>query len=158
MKQTGLLLTSIFLFLACVGNDDNDPCEGVIADPIVQSIFIELVDAEGNNLIENGTYPPTGITAEFNGTTITGVVFTEIEGLENLISLNVIGPGGETAWLINLNDQETDTLILDLTLNLGQCGFNTYAFNSATYNGEVQQLVVDSAVAGDARIRVVREP
>ncbi|WP_422857983.1 hypothetical protein ACOKFD_11045 [Flagellimonas sp. S174] len=156
MKKQLFALLLCILCLSCGGNDD-DPCSGVIIDPIVQSLFIELVDDEGNNLIENGTFPANGITAEFNRFLITGVVFTEVDGLENLITLNFLGDGGETTWLINLNDQVTDTLIVDLSLNEGECGFSTYTPNSALYNGIEQVLSVDFDSAGDARIRVVRE-
>ncbi len=160
MKKTISFFTLVLLFLSCGGSDDNNPCSfphGVVIDPIVQSIFIELVDNQGNNLIENGTFLAEDITAEFNGFLITPVVFTEIEGLENLIALNFVGSGGETTWLINLNEQETDTLVLDLTLNVGECGFSTYTLNSAFYNGVEQTLTADFDIAGDARIRVVRE-
>ncbi|PRX56679.1 hypothetical protein [Flagellimonas meridianipacifica] len=156
MKKTLFIVMLCILYYSCGSNDD-DPCPEVVIDPIVQSIFIELVDNQGNNLIENGTFPAAGITAEFNDFLITGIVFTEVDGLENLITLNFLGSGGETTWLINLNDQVTDTLVLDLSLNIGECGFNTYTLNSALYNGIEQILMVDADFVGDTRIRVVRE-
>ena len=143
------------LLLSC-GSDDNDPCNGAIIDPIVQSIFIELLDNEGNNLIENGTFPAEDISAELNGFIITPVVLTEFESIENLITLNIVGSKGENTWLIRLNEQETDTLVLDLTPNIGECGFTSFSVNSIFYNGIEQTPVEDPDIAGDIRIRVVR--
>ncbi|MEM9078086.1 MAG: hypothetical protein AAGC43_13670 [Bacteroidota bacterium] len=156
MKKLISFLILSSLLLSC-GGDDNDPCDGVITDPIVQSIFIELLDNEGNNLIENGTFPAEDITAEFNGFIITPVVFTEFEAIKNLITLNIVGSEGENTWLINLNEQETDTLVLDLALNTVECGFTSFTVISVFYNGVQQTLITNSDnPSGDITIQVVR--
>ena len=51
------------------------------------------------------------ITVLFNGYTYTNVVFNDVQGIENLISLNLIGVDGDNTLKIKLSEEVTDTLM-----------------------------------------------
>ncbi|MBQ4820922.1 hypothetical protein [Aquimarina sp. MMG016] len=156
MKQIFFLL-SLFFMVSC-SNDDTDPCSvGVLdtsTDIGLQNLFIELVDTEGNNLIENGTYSANDISISYNNSIITGVVFQQVQSIQYFIIMNIFGQEGDNIFLINLNDTETDTLILNLSIEPGDlCLPDFRKLNAVTYN-EIEQNIED--FEGENKITVIK--
>ncbi|NER14327.1 hypothetical protein GWK08_12815 [Leptobacterium flavescens] len=136
MKKISLLLC-LFLFISCDNSDDLD-CALISFAP--QLFFIELVDDQGNNLIENGTYVREDIEVFFNDFNVGGATGPEDTSFENLIFLTLMGESGDNEFRIELSDTETDILNLNLTVEPGICGVSIFTAVSATYNGEVQNI------------------
>jgi hypothetical protein len=134
------LLLFCYISLFSCKNDDEPEIDCALYDPFIRSLFIKLIDSEGQNLIENNTYMADDITVLFNGYTYTNVVFNDVQGIENLITLSVIGIDGDNTLKIKLSEEITDTLILNLTADSQVCGWTFFTLNSATYNGVLQQL------------------
>ena len=131
VKLFSFLLCLVLLY-SCSSDDD------LVCSINSNNIFVKLVDNEGNNLIENETYLADEIVVRFNAAyEFTNVVFNEVEGLENLIAINIFGEQGNNTFEIQLSDSETDTLILNLNKEIidGPCGNVYYILNSVTYNG-----------------------
>lgn len=133
MKQPFLLFIILCIMASC-SKDEKETIDCALFDPAISNLFIKLVDAEGNNLIENETYIADDITVLFNDYLYTNVVFNDVEGIENLITLNVIGKDGDNTIKIQLSSGETDTLILNLTAESEICGWTFFSINSAIYN------------------------
>ncbi len=113
-------------------------------DPIFRSLFIKLVDTDGHNLIENDTFDSEEIVIRVSDTTITGVVFNDVQGIENLIALNLLGPEGTTSYEIQLSESRIDILELSL-IEIGKddpCGFSYFITDDAGYNG-IDQTIED---------------
>jgi hypothetical protein len=58
VKKILLPIFTILLIVSCNISDDNAPCgipDGALVDPITQTIYIELVNSNGENLITNET-------------------------------------------------------------------------------------------------------
>lgn len=154
MKQLSLfILLSLFLF-SCSSDDPEVSCDFIQA--IGSNLYIDLVNEQGENLIENGTYNPDDIIINFNGSVFTGAVFTEVQGIENFITIGVFGEDGDNTYEIRLSDTETDTLILNLTREEtgGPCSQFVFILNSVAYNGEIQEI---EDFGGDFLITVVKE-
>lgn len=153
MRKTISLWSAIFL-IACGNNDDllDGECVGVI-DYANAAIFqIELVDATGNNLIQDGLYDPNQITASINGEGIKDVFENfDTSVSRDTIRLYTIGNEGSNRWLLHLSEMDTDTL--DFTLANKEerilydgdlfCG-SRQILNSATYNGKSLDFTSDS--------------
>ncbi len=162
VKKTILFVLTIILITSCNISDDNNPCgipDGAIIDPITQTIYIELVDVNGTNLIANNTYSGLDITVEKNGIIIRPVVFDEnqIPGLpdsvKDIIVLELFGQEGENTWSINLNEEETDLLVLDIKHGIpDECGFFLFEVLSATYNGTEQNVEPFGVFENDSKI------
>jgi len=133
MKQPFLLFIILCIMASC-SKDEKETIDCALFDPAISNLFIKLVDEEGNNLIENETYIADDITVLFNDYLYTNVVFNDVEGIENLITLNVIGKDGDNTIKIQLSSGETDTLILNLTAESEICGWTFFSINSAIYN------------------------
>ncbi len=144
-KLLPLLFLALF-FTSC--NQDDDACLS-FAPP---EFFIELLDSEGNNLIENGTFIGPEITVLTQNVLMSGVVFPGLEEVENLIVIELLGLDGDNEYQINLSDSVTDILILNLSVENHECG-PVKTVNTATYNG-VSQTV--ETYIGRPIIRVVR--
>lgn len=135
MKKLYLLLLCISLFISCTKEEVTIQCANI--DPITQTLFIELVDDQGNNLIENGTFIAEDIIIRIGDFDFTNVVFNEIPGAESLIVLELFGEQGDNTLEIVLSDTVTDTLVLNLDKEVtgGVCSQIIYTLNRATYNG-----------------------
>ncbi len=142
------------MLFSCNSDDSETICNPTL---VIESIlFIELVNTEGENLIENGIYNPDDITIGFNGNIFTGVVFTGVQGVENVIVLNVFGEEGDNTFDINLSDTETDTLILNISKEeiSDPCIQLVITVNEVIYNGESKEL---QDFEGGFLITVVKE-
>ncbi len=138
MKSFLIVFACLCLF-SCK-NDDEPEIDCALFDPFISNLSIKLIDSEGQNLIENNTYIADDITVLFNGNTYTNVVFNDVQGIENLITLNLIGLDGDNTLKINLSQEISDTLILNLTAESQICGWTFFTLNSANYNGVFQQI------------------
>lgn len=140
--RVSVLLLAILILQACNTNDDVT-CDG---DPIpLRLLFINLIDAEGTNLIEAGTLNYEDIEVEFNGFINPSPFFKNDPKFENLIIVTVVGNEGNNSYKIRLSNSETDTLILNLSeeaLGSGPCSYSGFTINSASYNG-IDQTVED---------------
>ncbi|WP_372752790.1 hypothetical protein [Mariniflexile sp.] len=135
MKFLSIVFCCICLF-SC--KDDKEEVDCSLLDFANPSLFIKLLDANGNNLIENKVYNSDDISIIFNGYTMTNVVIDNVESLENLIVLNLIGVEGNNIFEIKLSDTETDTLIMNLTVESKYCGWTFLKLNSVTYNDVIK--------------------
>jgi hypothetical protein len=138
MKYLSIIIC--VLCLTSCNNHDKEEIDCALFDPAISNLFIKLIDAEGNNLIENETYIADDITVLFNESTYTNVVYNDVQGIENLIILNLIGIDGDNTVKINLSNDITDTLILNLTAESEVCGWTFFTLNSATYNDEIKTI------------------
>ncbi|MFT5892526.1 MAG: hypothetical protein ACI9Y7_002637 [Dokdonia sp.] len=149
------ILFSVLLF-SC-NTDDSEPEIACSLELIAFSnLFIELVNAQGENLIENETFQADAITIDFNENTFTNVVFTDVPGIENFIALNIFGEDGDNTFEINLSDTESDMLVLNLTRGEtgGPCSQFVFELNSVIYNDAPKEL---QDFGGDFLITVVKE-
>lgn len=129
---------SCLLSISC----NNTDC--ITDDPIFRSLFVKLVDSDGNNLIENGTFNSEAIIYQFSDATYTGVVFNDVQGLENLIIINLRGPELSHSYEIQLSESQIDILELSL-LEIDKddpCGFSYFIPEDASYNG-IDQMIED---------------
>lgn len=132
------MLFCFLLIWSCKTDKEDIDC--ALFDPAISSLFIKLVDTEGNNLIENETYIADDIVIRYNDSEFKNVVFKNVESLNNLIALNLIGVTGDNQFEIELSGEETDALVLNLTIESKICGYTFYKFNSATYNSILKTI------------------
>ena len=107
--------------------------------------LLKFIDNEENDLIENGYFDSTLISASINGQSFNGqIVDFEDEGLQNMVVLSTgIGNEGKNTWLLKLSEIETDTLEFSLVFTeikqrSGRDGFfcgTEASVETATYNG-----------------------
>ncbi|MGB7394028.1 MAG: hypothetical protein WA913_06515 [Pricia sp.] len=158
MKKKYLLLILGMIFINC---NDDDLCaipEGTIVDPINQQLSIELINNNGENLIDNGTYAESDIIVIHRGFEITNSVNRNFESERKVIKIGISGTErGENVWLIQLNSAATDTLLLDIEQEMGDCGSISYIPRTAFYNGERKLLDTISDSKYYPRITVLKE-
>ncbi|WP_340199444.1 hypothetical protein [Ascidiimonas sp. W6] len=133
----------ILLFINSCNTNDNDPCANV--EPNTQFFSIELVDADGNNLIENNIYNRSDIQVLLNGNIIGGVPDTALP--TNYIVLELLLGGDKVIADVMLSVTETDKLTLSvLEGEPGDCGFTILTVTEAIYNGFQQNITLDNEV------------
>jgi len=155
MKNLVLILAFLALF-SC--NNDDDVIECALFDPIIQTFYVELIDNQGNNLFENGTFNSDDVVVSINGFDLSGVIFNDVPGIENIIVLSLFGQAGDSTYEIQLSDTITDTLVLNLVED-GEtvCNFTPLRVNAAIYNDVTQTIEdFDDVFTGELIIRVVR--
>lgn len=146
------MLVALLLF-SCGNNDDDVACLSI--DPSDSNLFIDLVNAQGENLIANGTYAAEDIIVRFRDFETTNPVVT-VEGFENFILVSVLGGvQGNNTFEIVLSDTTTDTLVVNVSVEEGggECNFTRYTINAAVYNDNTQTI---EDVGSGQLIRVVR--
>lgn len=151
MKKALFIFVLLLLINSCKNEDDGIDC--ALFDPITKSLYINLVDSDDNNLIENETYNADDITILYNNNTFTNVFFNNIPGLENLIALNISGTQGDNTYEIQLSENLTYSLILDLTLESTVCDISFFTLNSVIYNDIIQTI---EDFNGDYLITIVK--
>jgi|TARA_R110002051_G_scaffold3395_1_gene18367 hypothetical protein len=134
-----LLVMVLFLVTSCSTDDGGEvQCREI---PVPNKIiFIELVNADGINLIENETYIADDILIFIGDSTTTSVFFNDNPDLDNLIAVSVSGEDGDNIFRIQLSDIEEDILKLNLsvTRSEGPCPTRITTLNSITYNDVLQ--------------------
>ena len=125
---------SIFL-LRC----DNSRIDCATVSCIAQSLAIEFVDADGTNLIENGTYSIENIKVLKDENQVNQ------NSSDKAIFILLSGQRGNNTYQIDFGNSEVDILVL----NLGQAGSDddccgpSFSINNATYNGEEIEVEID---------------
>lgn len=116
MGKNFVICLALVVLFSCKTNDDpSSTCQGIIDFAPPGIFLIELVDSEGNNLVENGTYLEEQIRARLNGAILSeDLINTTYAEKENVITLFALGNEGPNQYLIDLSETETDTL--DFTL------------------------------------------
>jgi len=151
MRFFTFLLISTLLLSSC--NLDNDEINCVLSNPVPEVFLIELVDADGNNLIENGTFNAEDITVTVDAETVGNGQF-----IPNVITIFENGGDlrNDSDYLITLAQGVQDVLRLNFTTGVDpNCGFTIYTATSATYNG-TEQNILESFTGGES-ISVVRQ-
>ncbi|MCM4171999.1 hypothetical protein DHD32_10945 [Arenibacter sp. TNZ] len=125
------LIAAIFLLNGC-SEDDNIDC--ALFDPAFPSLFLKLIDASGNNLIELGTIDPNAIRVdgEFPNA---GFIFipanefavpdTDIRKLDNTIQLFI---PTESHYQYSIHLSDSDSLLVDFSAKLTRipCGLSYF--------------------------------
>jgi hypothetical protein len=133
MKVQYILL--FFLLLGCKKEDDT-AIDCSFIELAAQNFFIELLSAEGDNLIENGTFKQDEIIVLRDGTTAVNTIFNEVQGSENVITIDLYGTDGDMLFTVDLNETVRDTLVLNLTSSMGAYNYLFYTVNGVTYNND----------------------
>ncbi|NAY91901.1 hypothetical protein GTQ34_08225 [Muricauda sp. JGD-17] len=132
----------VFL-LVLVSCDDDNPCDGVTVDVLTQFLYVEILDVNGNNLIQNGTYSLDEVFTERNGNRFPAVIYTGEASfidpsLQYKIEIGVVGDASSNnIWTVDLSDDETDTLRMDLSILSQGCSGTFYQINEIEYNNEI---------------------
>ena len=147
-----VVFLAVFISQGCE-SDDTDPCFNV--DPLFQTFVIELVDADGNNLIENNTYERSEIKVFFNDFTIGGVPEPAVP--VNFISIELLAATDNQILEVVLSSDDTDELILSIESGepIG-CGLIPLTVTNATYNGTEKTIVPKDAIDNIPKIVVVK--
>ncbi|MFT6796727.1 MAG: hypothetical protein ACJART_001871 [Maribacter sp.] len=110
MRVNQLLILFPLLFLASCNENTQEQDDCAIVSSAGQTLSIELVNAEGENLITNETYSLETIKV-FNGETYVNDFGNVTD--KSMITIAISGVIGATAYQVVLNDPETDTLVLN---------------------------------------------
>ena len=153
MRKAIVFFSAIFL-ISCGKTDDSleGECVGIIDFANAGIFQIELVDAIGNNLIQDGLYNPNLITASINGVA-NGGVFQNFDASvsRDTIRLYTVGSEGTNRWLLHLSEMDTDTLDFNLSNKDERALFDGDLFcgtrhilNTASYNGQPIEFTSES--------------
>ncbi len=143
------LLFAITL-ISCSSEDDEIDC-GVI-DLLPEVFFIEYLDNDGNNLLDDGTYNHEEIEITVDGEVV-GEVFTNPEKTFLIIHEYNAVQRNESDYLIKLSPKETDIMQLEYSEGPGLCGHYIYTVENAVYNGEEMEL---ERYGGNEKITVIK--
>lgn len=128
-----------FMFIlglfSCVDNDDPIvQCAAI--DYAIPGLIIEITDADGTNLIKNGTYDKDEITVVIDDTTISRILINE--EFDHVISILLSDALDNAEAQVILNSSETDVLKLELTrTTTGEpCFFPIFSVDEVLYNNE----------------------
>lgn len=141
MKKSFLVLIATLMATSC--SKEKDPCEGLVLDVIQQLLVVEIVNLNGDNLIENGTYEANTIFTDRNSTKTIPVVYDESqlpnlpEELKNVIVINIFNSKSELNTVsIHLSEEEVDVLSMNLEVKSEGCSGFFYEIIGINYNQE----------------------
>lgn len=125
-----IVLSISLLFLMTCDKEETD-CAAVSC--LAQTFAIEYVDAAGNNLIENGTYSLSDIIVSKDGLQLNNA--QQVPSTSEL-QFFLYGEEGDNNYTINFNNNEADTLLLNLSLESkgGECCPSLFNILKANYN------------------------
>ncbi len=125
--------------MTCDKEDEVADCAAVSC--LAQTVSIEFVDANGNNLIANETYSLSTLAI----TKGENEVNANQESQETEVRFFLSGTEGENTYTIVLDDSETDVLTLDLNkISPGsECCSPIFEILSATYNGSNIEVITE---------------
>ena len=139
MNYKLILSVFILLFVSSCKIDDGLDCS-LVDCAAGQVISLEFLNSEGTNLISNGTYSLEDIEVTVGTNKLELIEFDA----DKLVTFFLSEKQGETTYNINFKALEiTDTLVLNLTQTstAADCCGPYFQINSATYNGESQEIV-----------------
>ncbi|TMM59250.1 hypothetical protein FEE95_07400 [Maribacter algarum] len=147
MKAIFTLLVLYTLF-SCNNDDrvieEEEACVGIVDFAPSTVFLIELVDENGTNLIENGSYADDQFRLQLNGSYWNDGLG---ESDEKFIRLYPAGSAGDNRYLIHLSESETDTLDYNISFlevrsrsDSGLFCGEKIVLNSVSYN----QIAVDT--------------
>lgn len=114
-------------------------CELISFMPEV--FFIELTDADGNNLLLDGTYDAEEIVVEVDGEE---VGFGNVSPYNDEAYVLIIEIDAETRndkdYEIKLSSEETDTLRMEYTVKEAICDRKVYTAQKVIYNDEELEM------------------
>lgn len=125
-----LALLSFLLLTSC---SENLECD----DPIFRSLFINITDIDGNNLIDIGVIISDDIKVRLNDQEYSNVVFSDIGDINNLVVINLGGPEENLSYEIQLSQSRLDTLVLKQNrIEVADpCTVAFWTLDIASYNG-----------------------
>lgn len=129
-----------FLFLSCeITEKEAADCAAVSC--LADTVVLQLVDNEGNNLIENGTYKKGDIKVFSEGYNRGEV--SSIPDFGNVIFVTLSGGEGDVDYEITLNETQVEPLGLNLAIlrDGGDCCPPDYKVKSAIFKGEEQEII-----------------
>ena len=140
MKKLFLML-GLVCCNACATDSCNDIAQPVFAEPAVALTF---VDAEGNNLFENGTFEIDQITVDSANFGLVTPPFDDTFFFIPYANITDI-----YSYQINLSDNETSVFVLDITERSVRSDNGCYdvpapQINEADYNGNSQEIIDNS--------------
>ena len=140
MKTYFLASFSLLFLMTCDKADGVADCSAVSC--LAQSVSIEFVDMNRNNLIANETYSLNTITITKGGNQV-----TEDQGPQEIEARFFLsGTAGENTYSVVLEASGTDLLKLNLNeISPGsECCSPTFGILSATYNGSDIEVVTEN--------------
>lgn len=139
MRIKLLLFTLSIMFLVSCDENSRADCATVLC--AAQSLSIELVNAEGTNLIANETYSLENIVVSKEDIQVNES--GNNMGQTIIIIIIISGTEGDNVYQVVLNDSETDTLVLDLQKNSpgSECCSPPFTIKKATYNGAELEII-----------------
>jgi hypothetical protein len=133
------LVSFLFIFSSCFPETD----ECLAFDNNVEISFIELLDDEENNLIQNQTYNAQQINLLLDGRSV-GSVFTEDPVYKYLVALfeEGIDTVDSPKYELVLNDSQRVFIDMRFSTVITDCDTKLHAIESARVKGEDQFLDV----------------
>ncbi len=101
----------MFVLFSCNSSEEDIDCSVIDFGP--QIFFIEYVDTEGNNLLENGTYLHEEIEASVNEN-IVGEVYNNTQRTYLIIYEDGATQRNDSDYIIKLSSTETDLMQLEI--------------------------------------------
>ena len=133
-----------------MGCSSNDDCSNI--DILPRFLYIEYIDPEMNELLENGHYDPDEVEVFANGV-IVGAT-TTIDGRTYIaIPSPGAGSGNNIQYQIKLSATETDTMSIQYSPEEGACSTNQNIIQRLIYNGEEKMLLYFN---GNLKITIVK--
>ena len=143
-----LLFIMIGVLLSNCSSDDNDGIDCALFDPEFPSLFIRIVDADGTNLIENGTIDPENISVQgdfpnaafrFVPANEFAAADAEVRELDNTLNLSIPNESS-FQYTVNLDDFETVKVDFNAELTRIPCDITYFTPTVATFNEEIIRL------------------
>tara|TARA_R110002049_G_scaffold4504_7_gene31333 strand:+ start:9210 stop:9686 length:477 start_codon:yes stop_codon:yes gene_type:complete len=150
MKKIFIFIT-IGVILSNCSNDDNDGINCQLFDPAFPTLYIKLVDSNGNNLIEDGIINPDEITLQnglglrFNPPNEFASPDSEIRELDNTIELFI---SNESTFQYAIKLNATDVILLDFSAELTEipCDITYYVPTRVVYDNQNLELTEGSSL------------
>jgi len=143
----------IVILFSC--KDDDGLGECALIDCAAQIFAIEYIDAEGNNLIANGTYSLETIVITKDNNQLNS---SQLQS-DEVVYFFSSGTNGDNTYNVKLNETEEDQFVLALTrikLEPECCG-PYFTINSATYNDAIIEITA-SENSFIEKITIVKSP
>ncbi|MFS4494579.1 hypothetical protein [Maribacter sp. 2308TA10-17] len=135
-------------FIVCCSGDEEDQIDCSLFDPAFPSLFIRIVNATGDNLIENETIDPNNITVEgdfanagfqFIPANEFAVPDSDIRAFDN--SLNLYIPNESSfKYTVDLDDFEVIEVGFEAALTRIPCDITYFIPTRVTFNGQMLAL------------------